>query len=181
MSTLDQYNARGTCPGGLVEGIADWVRLNSNLAPPHWDRTKRADKWDAGYQNTGYFLEYLENRYGSGTISKMNEKLRTDTYEEKRFWTELLGRPVEQLWSDYGEAVDPKPISGTEQTDATVDDDELVMIEKEDAHTPRKMSSEDITNQIPTPTTEAGAEVEKELETEVNSDRSTRRPPSGVV
>ena len=29
-----QWNALGSCPGGLVEGIADWVRLNSGLKPP---------------------------------------------------------------------------------------------------------------------------------------------------
>ncbi|PBP21074.1 BSP-domain-containing protein, partial [Diplocarpon rosae] len=33
-----QYNAFGTCPGGLIEGIADWVRLNAGLSPPHWKK-----------------------------------------------------------------------------------------------------------------------------------------------
>lgn len=101
-----QYNGKNTCPGGLIEGIADWVRLKANLAPPHWTRSS-SGTWDAGYEHTGYFLEYLETRFGVGTtISKMNEKLRTDSYEEKQFWTELLGRPVEQLWSDYGKALE---------------------------------------------------------------------------
>jgi hypothetical protein len=90
-----QYNAFGTCPGGLIEGIADWVRLNAHLSPPHWKK-EATGNWDAGYQHTGYFLEYLEQRFGKGTIRKMNEKLRIQKYEEKRFWTELLGRPVEQ-------------------------------------------------------------------------------------
>jgi Peptidase of plants and bacteria len=31
-----QWNARDTCPGGLIEGIADWVRLRCDLSPPHW-------------------------------------------------------------------------------------------------------------------------------------------------
>ncbi|CRK29602.1 hypothetical protein BN1708_005021 [Verticillium longisporum] len=26
-----QWNARGTCPGGLIEGVADWVRLRCRL------------------------------------------------------------------------------------------------------------------------------------------------------
>lgn len=26
-----QWNAKGTCPGGLIEGIADYVRLRSGL------------------------------------------------------------------------------------------------------------------------------------------------------
>lgn len=112
-----QYNGHSTCPGGLIEGIADWVRLNCDLSPPHWK--KEADgKWDAGYQKTAYFLEYLEKRFGDGTIRKLNEKLRIGRYEEKKFWTELVGRPVEQLWSDYGEKLK---------------EEETVMVNKEDA------------------------------------------------
>lgn len=33
-----QWNGRKTCPGGLIEGIADWVRLKCHLHPPHWRR-----------------------------------------------------------------------------------------------------------------------------------------------
>lgn len=95
-----QYNGQQNCPGGLVEGVADWVRLRSNFPPPHWKRTADGE-WDAGYQHTGYFLDYLEKRFGDGTVRRINEKLRTDRYEEKIFWTELLGRPVKHLWDDY--------------------------------------------------------------------------------
>jgi hypothetical protein len=120
-----QYNAFGTCPGGLIEGIADWVRLNADLSPPHWKR-EATGKWDAGYQHTGYFLEYLERRFGTGTIRRMNEKLRIHRYEEKRFWTELLGRPVEQLWGDYSNAI---------EKESKKNDKECVIVEKEDAST----------------------------------------------
>ena len=111
-----QYNGKGTCPGGLIEGIADWVRLCCDLAPPHWKRDANGN-WNAGYQHTAYFLEYLESRFGKGTVQRMNEKLRTQRYEEKPFWTELVGRPVEQLWKDYGEKLK---------------DDEAVLVNKED-------------------------------------------------
>lgn len=133
-----QYNAFGTCPGGLIEGIADWVRLNAGLSPPHWKK-EATGKWDAGYQHTGYFLEYLEQRFGKGTIRRMNEKLRIHRYEEKKFWTELLGRPVEQLWGDYSEAV--------EKEDKKSEDEECVMVEKEDASTPKDVE------RTPTPVT----------------------------
>ncbi|KAK3323526.1 peptidase of plants and bacteria-domain-containing protein [Cercophora scortea] len=99
-----QWNARGTCPGGLIEGIADWVRLNCDLSPPHWKRDTTGG-WDNGYQHTAYFLDYLEGRFGKGTVRKLNEKLRRHKYEPKPFWTELLGRPVEQLWGDYVESL----------------------------------------------------------------------------
>ncbi|KAI8629503.1 BSP-domain-containing protein [Xylariaceae sp. FL1651] len=97
-----QHNGRGHAPGGLVEGVADWVRLGAGLAPPHWRRGEETSgKWDAGYQHTAYFLQYLEGRFGEGTVRRLNEALRTSKYEEKPFWTGILGRPVEQLWEDY--------------------------------------------------------------------------------
>lgn len=102
-----QYNGYGTCPGGLIEGIADWVRLCCHLSPPHW-KCATDGKWDAGYQQTAYFLEYLEGRFGEGTVRRLNEKLRIQRYEEKAFWTELVGRPVEQLWEDYTKQVKSK-------------------------------------------------------------------------
>ena len=101
-----QHNANGSCPGGLIEGIADWVRLCCRLEPPHWKRETEGGKWDGGYQRTAYFLEYLEGRFGKGTVRRINERLRGGRYEEKEFWTGLLGRPVEQLWGDYCEAVE---------------------------------------------------------------------------
>jgi len=119
-----QYNALGTCPGGLIEGIADWVRLNSGLSPPHWKKEANG-KWDAGYQHTGYFLEYLENRYGEGLVRRLNEKLRVERYQEKAFWTELCGRPVEQLWGDYQHKL--------EADLEAVNEEECVIVEKENA------------------------------------------------
>jgi hypothetical protein len=95
-----QWNAKGTCPGGLIEGVADWVRLNCSLSPPHWKRNFDG-AWDRGYEHTAYFLEYLEQRFGEGTVRRLNEKLRLEKYQEKPFWTELVGRPVDQLWQDY--------------------------------------------------------------------------------
>lgn len=50
-----QFNARGTAPGGLIEGIADWVRLRRDLAPPHWKKEWDGD-WDAGYVTLRYIL-----------------------------------------------------------------------------------------------------------------------------
>lgn len=142
-----QYNGLDTCPGGLIEGIADFVRLNSGLSPPHWSRSSKGS-WDAGYQNTAYFLQYLETRYGDGTVRKINEKLRTDKYQTKRFWTELLGRPVEQLWGDYGKTIDEE----AEQAGTSNTDDEIVMVEKEETPGDGKSS-------------EAGAGVEKPTKT----------------
>lgn len=88
------------CPEGLVEGVADWVRLRCGLAPPHWKRDV-SGKWNRGYQNTAFFLQYLEDRFGSGTVQMLNDKLRVERYEECTFWTDLVGWPIDRLWEDY--------------------------------------------------------------------------------
>ncbi len=46
----------------------DFVRLHASLAPPHWKRDNIPDKWDAGYQNTAYFLDWLDERYASNYL-----------------------------------------------------------------------------------------------------------------
>ncbi|KAM7183781.1 Peptidase of plants and bacteria domain containing protein [Rhypophila sp. PSN 637] len=95
-----QWNARGTCPSGLIEGIADWVRLRCGLSPPHWKR-ETDGTWDKGYEHTAYFLDFLEQRFGPGTVRRINEKLRRNRYMGEEFWTGLLGFSIEKLWKDY--------------------------------------------------------------------------------
>ncbi|KAM7204486.1 putative pbsp domain containing protein [Naviculisporaceae sp. PSN 640] len=97
-----QWNAQRTCPGGLIEGIADWVRLRCDLSPPHWKRETEG-AWDKGYQHTAYFLDFLEHRFGKGTVRRINEKLRCERYTAEEFWTSLLGHSVEKLYQDYVE------------------------------------------------------------------------------
>ncbi|KAK0481564.1 hypothetical protein IW261DRAFT_1550675 [Armillaria novae-zelandiae] len=99
-----QYNARGTCPGGLVEGIADFVRLHADLAPPHWSPHSVPDKWDAGYQHTAYFLDWLERRYGEGTVRELNVLMKEREWEESMF-RELTGRKLDKLWKFYIDTV----------------------------------------------------------------------------
>ncbi|KAF9502176.1 plant basic secretory protein [Pleurotus eryngii] len=94
-----QYNAKGQCPGGLIEGVADWVRLQAGLGPPHWKRSP-GDKWDAGYEATAYFLEWIEGRYGHGTIQELNESMKDVEYDERMFKA-TTGRRVAKLWRLY--------------------------------------------------------------------------------
>lgn len=99
-----QYNGRGKAPGGLIEGIADWVRLRAGLVPPHWKR-EGGGQWDAGYQHTGYFLDWLEGKFGRDTVPGINEALRVAEYDEKTFWKELFRADVEELWEEYGKSL----------------------------------------------------------------------------
>ncbi|KAF2723350.1 BSP-domain-containing protein [Polychaeton citri CBS 116435] len=105
-----QWAAEGTAPGGLIEGIADWVRLNAGLAAQHWKRDA-SGKWDGGYQHTGYFLQYLEDRFGHGTVSKVNGCLAKGRYDERKLFSDCCGgKSVDELWADYA-----KSLKGEEQ------------------------------------------------------------------
>ena len=102
-----QWNGQGTCPGGLIEGIADYVRLRAGLGAAHWKREK-SEQWDAGYQQTGYFLDWLENQHGPGTVIKMNAWLKNHRYDEEGFWHSIVGNSVHKLWEQYQEHFDEK-------------------------------------------------------------------------
>ncbi|KAH9486411.1 hypothetical protein JR316_0000475 [Psilocybe cubensis] len=94
-----QYNARGTCPGGLIEGIADFVRLHESLGPPHWRRSTGGN-WDDGYDTTAYFLDWIEQSFGKGTIQKLNYRMKRARYDHGLF-KELTGREIDELWANY--------------------------------------------------------------------------------
>ncbi|GJJ09968.1 hypothetical protein Clacol_004193 [Clathrus columnatus] len=98
-----QYNAKGTCPGGLIEGIADFVRLRSSLAPPHWKRSppSDSDRWDAGYERTAFFLDWIERVVGPGTIQAINEGMRRSKYDNGQVWRDVTGHDVERSISSF--------------------------------------------------------------------------------
>lgn len=77
----------------------DWVRLRASLAPPHW-KPKPGEKWDAGYDATAFFLEWLEQRYGAGTVREINGLMKGRKYQEVIF-KEVTGRKVDKLWAIY--------------------------------------------------------------------------------
>jgi hypothetical protein len=109
-------------PGGLIEGIADFVRLKAGLSPPHWTRptssSQREKKWDAGYQHTAYFLAWIEDVWaGEGAVGMLNDRLFRVGYigegekdeangHEGGFWKSLFGLEVAQLWDEYGQWLD---------------------------------------------------------------------------
>jgi hypothetical protein len=111
-----QWAANGTCPGGLVEGIADFVRLRAGFVPPHWKQEAGGD-WDAGYQHTGYFLDWLEKEMGDGTVMGINDRLRNREYNEEGFWQHCCGDDVKKLWKRYCRSI-------SNGSDVEKDDDE---------------------------------------------------------
>ena len=43
MSHVWQWNGQGNAPGGLIEGMADYVRRTAGLAPSHWVKPGSGD------------------------------------------------------------------------------------------------------------------------------------------
>ncbi|XP_043710708.1 uncharacterized protein LOC122659673 [Telopea speciosissima] len=98
MTHVWQWNGNGQTPSGLIEGIADYVRLKAGYAPSHWVKPGGGDRWDQGYDVTAYFLDYC-NSLSNGFVAVLNKKMRTGY--SVSFFQELLGKTVDQLWSDY--------------------------------------------------------------------------------
>ncbi|GLJ24699.1 hypothetical protein SUGI_0472360 [Cryptomeria japonica] len=98
MTHVWQWNGQGKAPGGLIEGIADYVRLTAGLAPSNWVKPGSGDKWDQGYDVTTYFLQYCDS-ISSGFVANINAKMASGW--DLGFFIELTGKSVDQIWSDY--------------------------------------------------------------------------------
>lgn len=98
MTHIWQWNGNGQAPGGLIEGIADFVRLKSGYVPSHWVKPGGGDRWDQGYDVTARFLDYC-NGLRNGFVADLNKKMRGGY--SVNYFVELLGKTVDQLWSDY--------------------------------------------------------------------------------
>ena len=118
-----QWNGLGTSPGGLIEGIADFVRLKAGLSPPHWKK-EAGGEWDAGYQHTGYFLEWIEENFGEGSVRNINASLQKRKYVEEEFWHQLFQKNVAELWAEYSKTL-PKPKEEDEETKAETEEETI--------------------------------------------------------
>ncbi|KAJ9705154.1 hypothetical protein PVL29_003285 [Vitis rotundifolia] len=98
MTHIWQWYGDGQAPGGLIEGIADFVRLSAGYAPSHWVQPGEGERWDQGYDVTARFLDYC-NGLSSGFVAELNKKMESDYSED--FFVEQLGETVDELWSDY--------------------------------------------------------------------------------
>jgi hypothetical protein len=121
-----QYTGQDSCPGGLIEGMADWVRLNADLAPPHWKESPNDNKkWDSGYETTGepgtgrkksgldakcipsaaYFLRWVSQHTKDPLfVPKLNEAFRLGPWKGGYLFYSVCGKSVEQAWDEYKKA-----------------------------------------------------------------------------
>ena len=93
-----QWDGRGRANGGLIEGIADYVRLKAGYAPAHWVKPGQGDRWDQGYDVTARFLDYCAS-LKPGFVAQLNAKMK-DGYSDD-FFAQITGKSVQQLWRDY--------------------------------------------------------------------------------
>ncbi|XP_038705674.1 uncharacterized protein LOC120001424 [Tripterygium wilfordii] len=94
-----QWNGNGASGiGGLIEGIADFVRLKAGYVPSHWVKPGEGNSWNQGYDVTARFLDYC-NDLRNGFVAELNKKMRT-SYSDQ-FFADLLGKNVDQLWREY--------------------------------------------------------------------------------
>ncbi|KAL6642895.1 hypothetical protein ACP70R_021076 [Stipagrostis hirtigluma subsp. patula] len=93
-----QWNGRGQANGGLVEGIADFVRLKAGYASWRWVQPGQGDRWDHGYDVTARFLDYCDS-LKPGFVAELNAKMK-DGYTDD-FFAQILGKDVQQLWLEY--------------------------------------------------------------------------------
>ncbi|GAA5861100.1 hypothetical protein JCM3774_002190 [Rhodotorula dairenensis] len=100
-----QHNGKGTVPGGVIEGIADWVRDRADLGAPHWHRSRpeQHDRWDQGYEKTAFFLSWLASRVGTpDLIARLNRALQREEWQGGAVLERLLGgADVERLFREY--------------------------------------------------------------------------------
>ncbi|KAF8337477.1 uncharacterized protein EI90DRAFT_3043118 [Cantharellus anzutake] len=101
-----QRNGNGTAPGGFIEGLADYIRLKSGLGARHWTKKKpeKTDGWDAGYERTAYFLEWVEEKHHQGKekgwLQRVNVRLAKEGWGNW-VWEEAGAKDVDELWKGY--------------------------------------------------------------------------------
>ena len=95
-----QFNGKnGNADAGLIEGIADYVRLKAKLSPAHWSPSP-AQKWNQGYDKTAYFLEWIETHTTPNFVERLNLTLK-DTAWNENLVKQITGISVDDLWNKY--------------------------------------------------------------------------------
>ncbi|KAF8590708.1 BSP-domain-containing protein [Ramaria rubella] len=97
-----QFSAENT-PGGLIEGIADFVRLRGEHGAKHWAESPVGKKWDQGYETTAYFLDWADKNIYEGLVTHINAWLgKNKTYNELQMFNSVMpGWSWDVLWEQY--------------------------------------------------------------------------------
>lgn len=89
--------------GGVVEGIADWVRLKSGWRAAHWTR-QRGGSWWSGYEVTAFFLDWIEVNRKKDFVNLLNQKMGQARWSND-FFRQIAGTGVDQFWGEYQDSI----------------------------------------------------------------------------
>ncbi|KAI9031212.1 peptidase of plants and bacteria-domain-containing protein [Hyaloraphidium curvatum] len=95
-----QWDALGTAPGCLIEGVADWTRVKNGYAPIGWRVPRPAPKntpWTD--ESATWFLIWLDEPHPL-FVQRLNQMMATHKFEESFFYF-LTGSDVDDLWKRY--------------------------------------------------------------------------------
>ena len=102
-----QAYPHGAGPGWITEGIADYVRykMGVNNKAGNWSLPayKEGQHYTNAYRVTARFFVWIEKKYSSDIIQKLDKAMRTKTYTAA-FWKEQAGKTVDELWQEYAAA-----------------------------------------------------------------------------
>ena len=103
-----------TQTSGITEGIADWCLVQLGYHTVAGQRPSGGGTaWDAGYDTTAFFLDYVEKTAGGGTpgfVRALNASMNTTTWSPSVITgMNTQGKTVDQLWSDYKAWLNPTP------------------------------------------------------------------------
>ncbi|XP_073025050.1 uncharacterized protein [Primulina eburnea] len=108
MTHIFQWSGNRTAPGGLTEGVADYIMVKSKIYDAStYTKPGSGSRWDEGYGVTERFLEYCDGLREGFTVA-LNKKMRF-AYSDNYFM-DLLGKPLDQLWRDYKAKYGKSPV-----------------------------------------------------------------------
>ena len=92
-------------PSWITEGVADWVRWYHFEPPNHRPHpAQKYAEYDASYQRTAAFLQWVSLMYDSAFVAKLNAACRAGHYHVS-IWQELTGKPVETLGAEWKQSL----------------------------------------------------------------------------
>jgi hypothetical protein len=88
---------------GIIEGVADAVRLSAGLISP--GELRAGGSWNSGYKTTAFFLVWLDTQYAD-FFYRFNLSFRPDgkAWSSAEF-QRITGKPVANLWADFQRAI----------------------------------------------------------------------------
>jgi hypothetical protein len=92
----------------FIEGEADAVRTTQGYTKDRHprDTVNNPRKWLAGYNTTGFFLDYIVRTYDKDFLYKFNDTARTiNPWTFDKAMQATVGKSVSTLWDEYARSV----------------------------------------------------------------------------